>query len=209
MSGHRDAKCRLCRREGIKLFLKGDRCNTPKCALERRENPPGEPSKRFRRKPSSYALHLREKQKVRRMYGIGERQFKTYFKKAARRAGVTSEYLLASLERRLDNIVFRLGFAPSRRSARQLVRHGHFLVNGSKVDIPSYLVKPGDVIGLRDKSRALAAVEESLGRSEARSIPRWLSLDKAKRTGEILTYPAREDITSPIEERMIVEFYSK
>lgn len=209
MSGHRDAKCRLCRREGIKLFLKGDRCNTPKCALERRENPPGQPSKRFRRKPSSYALHLREKQKVRRMYGIGERQFKTYFKKAEKRAGVTSAHLLASLERRLDNIVFRLGLAPSRRSARQLVRHGHFLVNGSKVDIPSYLVKPGDVIGLREKSRALVAVEESLGRSEARSIPRWLSLDKAKCTGEVLTYPTREDITSPIEERMIVEFYSK
>ncbi len=209
MSGYRDAKCRLCRREGMKLFLKGDRCNTPKCALERRENPPGEPSKRFRRKPSSYSLHLREKQKVRRIYGIGERQFKSYFKRAERKAGVSSGNLLIFLERRLDNVVFRLGFTPSRSSARQLVRHGHFLVNGKKVDIPSYLIRPGDVIKLKDTSRSLVIVEESLGRSEAKSIPRWLSLDRGKFTGEVLTYPTREEITFPIEERMIVEFYSK
>lgn len=193
----------------MKLFLKGDRCNTPKCALERRENPPGEPSKRFRRKPSSYSLHLREKQKVRRIYGIGERQFKSYFKRAERKAGVSSGNLLIFLERRLDNVVFRLGFTPSRSSARQLVRHGHFLVNGKKVDIPSYLIRPGDVIKLKDTSRSLVIVEESLGRSEAKSIPRWLSLDRGKFTGEVLTYPTREEITFPIEERMIVEFYSK
>lgn len=209
MARHRDAKCRLCRREGTKLFLKGTRCNTPKCALERREKPPGQPGKGFRRKPSSYALRLREKQKVRRIYGVGERQFRGYFEKAEMKKGVTSEFLLAFLERRLDNVVFRLGFAPSRASSRQLVRHGHFLINDRKVNIPSYLVKPGDVISLKEKSRSLVVIEGSLEETEAKGIPKWLSLDRVRFKGEVLSYPGRDDITLPVEERMIVEFYSK
>jgi small subunit ribosomal protein S4 len=200
--------CRLCRRENLKLFLKGERCYTEKCAIDRRNYPPGQHGQN-RRKFSDYGAQLREKQKVKRIYGILENQFRNIFKEADRQKGITGETLLALLERRLDNIVYRLGFANSRDEARQLVRHNHFLVNQSKVNIPSYLVKPGDVIELREKSKKVVRVLEALEGVARRGVPQWLELDKDQMKGSMKGLPAREDITLPIQEKLIVELYSK
>jgi len=200
--------CRLCRRENLKLFLKGERCYTEKCAIERRNYPPGQHGQN-RRKFSDYGSQLREKQKVKRLYGILENQFRNTFKEADRRKGITGETLLSLLERRLDNAVYRLGFANSRNEARQLVKHSHFLVNQTKVNIPSYLVKPGDIIQLREKSKKVVRILESLEGVARRGVPQWLELDKEQLKGSVKTLPTREDITIPIQEKLIVELYSK
>jgi len=200
--------CRLCRRENLKLFLKGERCYTEKCAYDRRNYPPGQHGQ-DRKKFSEYGTQLREKQKVKRMYGIMENQFRNIFKEADRQKGITGETLLALLERRLDNIVYRLGFANSRDEARQLVRHNHFLVNQSKVNIPSYLVKPGDVVELREKSKKVVRILEALEGVARRGVPQWLELDKDQMKGSVKGLPAREEITLPIQEKLIVELYSK
>jgi len=205
---YRGSVCRLCRREGMKLFLKGDRCFSEKCAIERRNYPPGEHGQ-GRTKFSEYGNQLREKQKVKRMYGLLENQFHRYFKTADKMRGPTGENLLILLERRLDNMVFRLGFASSRNEARQLVRHGHFLVNDRKVDIPSYLVKPGDVVTLREKSRKIDRIKDSLETVARRGIPSWLDYDNASFSGTIKALPTREELTMPISENLIVELYSK
>jgi len=200
--------CRLCRRENTELFLKGERCYTDKCAIKRRNYPPGQHGQ-GRSKTSDYGVQLREKQKVRRIYGILENQFRGYFERADRLKGVTGENLLFLLERRLDNIAYRLGFASSRIEARQLVRHGHFTLNGRKVTIPSIQVKAGDVLELREKSRKVACINESLEAVVRRGIPQWLELDKGAYKGAVKTLPVREDITMPIQEQLIVELYSK
>jgi small subunit ribosomal protein S4 len=200
--------CRLCRREGVELFLKGERCYTDKCAIKRRSYPPGQHGQ-GRIKVSDYGVQLREKQKVRRIYGILENQFRGYFESADRMKGVTGENLLFLLERRLDNVAYRLGFATSRDEARQLVRHGHFTLNGRKVNIPSIQVKVGDVLQLREKSRKVAAINESLEAVVRRGIPQWLELDKDAFKGTVKQQPVREDITMPIQEQLIVELYSK
>jgi len=202
------AVCRICRREGEKLFLKGDRCYSDKCSFERRSYAPGERGQ-FRRKLSEYGIQLREKQKVKRMYGLLERQFRRYFERAERSKGVTGEVLLQLLERRLDNVVYRLGLASSRREARQIVRHGHIQVNGRKVDIPSYLVREGDEIAVRESSRGLARFKELAESVGSRPIPAWLSLDEESMKGTVLRVPAREDIEAPIKEHLIVELYSR
>jgi len=200
--------CRLCRRENLKLFLKGERCYTEKCAYDRRNYPPGQHGQ-ARKKFSDYGTQLREKQKVKRIYGILENQFRNIFKEADRQKGITGETLLVLLERRLDNIVYRLGFANSRDEARQLVRHNHFLVNQSKVNIASYLVKPGDVIELREKSKKVVRILEALEGVARRGVPEWLELDKDLMKGSVKGLPTREDITLPIQEKLIVELYSK
>jgi small subunit ribosomal protein S4 len=200
--------CRLCRRQNMELFLKGERCFTDKCAIKRRNYPPGQHGQ-GRTKVTDYGVQLREKQKVRRIYGILEMQFRSYFERADRMKGVTGENLLFLLERRLDNIVYRLGFASSRIEARQLVRHGHFRLNGKKVNIPSIQVKQGDVVELREKSRTIACINESLEGVVRRGITQWLELDKASYKGVIKSLPVREDITMPIQEQLIVELYSK
>ncbi|MDP8224013.1 MAG: 30S ribosomal protein S4 [Candidatus Lernaella stagnicola] len=201
--------CRQCRREGEKLFLKGDRCYTDRCAFERRkEQIPGMHWQR-RSKTSDYGTQLREKQKAKRLYGVFERQFRGYFAKADRMKGVTGENLLALLERRLDNAVFRMGFAASRRQARQLVRHGHFHVNGRKVDIPSFLVKPGDVVGVREGSRKVPLIAEAMETLARREVPVWVDVDGAKFAGEVKNVPTREEIGGTINEQLIVELYSK
>jgi small subunit ribosomal protein S4 len=209
MAVYHDAKCRLCRREGMKLFLKGTRCNTDKCAMERRGYAPGEHGKSRRVKETNYGQQLREKQKARRIYGILERQFRQYFYKAAASKGVTGETLLQMLESRADNVVFRLGFAPNRSAARQLVRHGHVLVNGRKVDIPSYLLKVGDVISVREKSRQLGVVQNSLEGRKGQSTPEWLELNADTVSGRVLNIPSRGAIPVPVNEQLIVELYSK
>ncbi len=209
MARYRDALCRQCRREKLKLFLKGDRCYSDKCSFERRAFPPGQHGAARKRKESDYSLQLREKQKVRRIYGVLEGQFKKYFQAADRSRGITGEYLLQLLERRLDNTVFRLGFASSRNHARQIVRHNHVQVNGRKVNIPSYLVKVDDVITVKEKSRAVDSIKESLEAVARRGIPPWLSLDQDNYKGTVNQLPAREDITMPIQEQLIVELYSK
>jgi small subunit ribosomal protein S4 len=200
--------CRLCRRENLKLFLKGERCYTDKCAIERRNYPPGQHGQ-DRKKFSDYGAQLREKQKVRRLYGVLENQFRNIFKEADRRKGITGETLLSLLERRLDNAVYRLGFANSRNEARQLVRHNHFLVNQSKVNIPSYIVKPGDIIEVREKSKKIVRILEALEGVARRGVPQWLELDKEQLKGNVKALPAREEITLPIQEKLIVELYSK
>jgi small subunit ribosomal protein S4 len=202
------SNCRLCRRENLKLFLKGERCYTEKCAYDRRNYPPGQHGQ-DRKKFSDYGTQLREKQKVKRIYGILENQFRNIFKEADRQKGITGETLLALLERRLDNIVYRLGFANSRDEARQLVRHNHFLVDQSKVNIPSYLVKPGDVIELREKSKKVVRILEALEGVARRGVPQWLELDKDQMKGSMKGLPTREDISLPIQEKLIVELYSK
>ena len=213
MARYRGPVCRLCRREGMKLFLKGERCYTTKCAFERRSYPPGlhGPSARFRRKASDYALQLREKQKVKRIYGVMERQFRRYFEEASRRKGLTGTTLLQILETRLDNVVYRLGLADSRAQARQLVRHGHIEVNGRKVNIPSYRVKPGDVIRVRDKSRKNAFFRDraELLAEGGRVVPDWLELDTNNLAGRVLALPQRHHIDLDIQEQLIVEFYSR
>jgi len=200
--------CRFCRREGSKLFLKGDRCYSDKCAFERRSYVPGQHGQ-ARVKVSNYGLQLREKQKVKRMYGLLERQFRTCFEKADWQKGVTGTNLLVLLERRLDNAVYRLGFASARRQARHLVRHDHFLVNGKKVNIPSYLVKVGDVIEIKEKSRSILAINEAIEAVVRRGVPQWLELDKDNFRGTVKAYPMREDLTMPMQEQLIVELYSK
>ena len=208
MARYTKTNCRLCRRENLKLFLKGERCYTEKCAYDRRNYPPGQHGQ-DRKKFSAYGTQLREKQKVKRMYGILENQFRNIFKEADRQKGITGETLLALLERRLDNIVYRLGFANSRDEARQLVRHNHFLVNQSKVNIPSYLVKPGDIIELREKSKKVVRILEALEGVARRGVPQWLELEKDQMKGSVKGLPTREDITIPIQEKLIVELYSK
>jgi len=203
--------CRLCRREGQKLFLKGTRCFTEKCAFERRSYPPGQHGMAAarRRKTSEYANQLREKQKLRRIYGLNERPFRNLFEKAARMPGVTGENLLQLLERRLDNVVYRLGFALSRAQARQLVRHGHIVVNGRRVDISSYLVKVGDEIRVHEKSRDLVPVVEALQARARLPKVNWLAVDEATRTGRVLMLPSRADIPVAVQEQLVVELYSK
>lgn len=208
MARYTDPVCRLCRREGLKLFLKGERCYTDKCAIERRNYPPGEHGQ-ARPKFSEYALQLREKQKVRRMYGLLEGQFRRYFEMAERSKGVTGEVLLQLLERRLDNMVYRMGFATSRAEARQLVRHGHFAVNGRKVDIPSYLVGPGDVVSVRQRSRKVGRIQEALAQAEHRGAPEWLEVDREAFTARVKALPARADLSIPVNEKLIIELYSK
>ena len=208
MARYTGAVCRQCRREGLKLFLKGERCYTDKCAIERRNYPPGEHGQ-ARPKFSEYSIQLREKQKLRRIYGVLEGQFRRYFAMADRARGVTGETLLQLLERRLDNIVYRLGFATSRSEARQLVRHGHFRVNGRKVNVPSYLVRVGDAVTVREKSRTVARITEALELAQRRGVPDWLAIDPATFTGTVKGFPARADLTMPINEKLVVELYSK
>ncbi len=208
MSRYTGSVCRQCRRENMKLFLKGDRCFSDKCSYDRRGYPPGEHGQK-RAKVSDYGTQLREKQKVRRIYGISEKQFRISFKRADRQKGITGTNLLSLLETRLDNAVFRMGFVNSRNQGRHLVRHQHFTVNGKKVNIPSFQVKKGDVIALREKSKKIQAIADSLEAIVRRGIPQWLEIDKEKFTGTVVNIPAREDITLPIQEQLIVELYSK
>jgi small subunit ribosomal protein S4 len=209
MAVYHDAKCRLCRREGMKLFLKSTRCFSDKCAIERRGYAPGEHGKSRRVKETNYGLQLREKQKARRIYGLLERQFRHYFTKASVAKGVTGEVLLQMLERRIDNVVFRMGFAGNRATARQLVRHGHVLVNGRKVDIPSFLVKAGDTIGIRERSRKLTVIQNALDSRKGQNAPEWLVVDSDQFAGRVASIPTRESIPVPINEQLIVELYSK
>lgn len=208
MARYTGPSCRLCRRENMELYLKGDRCYTDKCAIKRRNYPPGQHGQ-ARVKISSYGVQLREKQKVRRIYGLLEKQFRSYFAEADRLKGVTGENLLSLLERRLDNVVYRLGFASSRIESRQLVRHGHFTLNGRKVNIPSIQLKSGDIIELRDKSKKIASINDSLEAVVRRGIPQWLELERDAFKGSLKGLPVREDITTPIQEQLIVELYSK
>ncbi len=200
--------CRLCRREGTKLFLKGDRCFSEKCAIEKRAYPPGMHGQ-GRTRFSDYGVQLREKQKVKRMYGLLEHQFRRTFSRASRMKGRAGENLLVLLERRLDNVVFRMGFATSRSEARQLVGHGHFLVDGRKATTPSIQLRAGQVISVREKSRKVERISAALDALEGRAIPQWLEIDKDKYAGTVTQLPAREDITLPIEEQLIVELYSR
>ncbi|MBA2615692.1 MAG: 30S ribosomal protein S4 [Actinobacteria bacterium] len=199
-------KCRACRREGMKLFLKGERCLTEKCSVERRSYPPGEHG-RGRIKQSEYLIQLREKQKARRYYGILEKQFRGYYNKASRRSGITGEELLRMLEQRLDNVVYRLGFAASRAQARQLIRHGHFQVNGRRVNIPSYQVRPNDVVSMKAGSPAEQVIRDATDLTA--SVTPWLQADHDNLTGKILKLPEREEIDTPVQEQLIVELYSK
>lgn len=207
MARYTDAVCRLCRREGMKLYLKGERCYTDKCAINKRNMPPGQHGA-SRKKMSNYGIQLREKQKAKRFYGVLESQFRKYFEMADKQAGITGENLLRILESRLDNMVYRLGFASSRAQARQLVVHGHFTVNGTKVDIPSYLVKVGDVVAVKEKSKSSDKFK-GLAESFNGSVPNWLSVDMEKLEGKIVSLPSREDIDLPIAENLIVELYSR
>jgi len=209
LARYREAVCRLCRREGMELYLKGDRCFTDKCAIKRRGYPPGQHGQRRMKKHSDYGVQLREKQKARRIYGLLEKQFRNYFEKADRMKGKTGDNLLILLERRLDNVVYKLGFAVTRRESRQLVRHGHFLVKGRRVNIPSFLVRPGDVVELREKSRKMPSVNDALDAVVRKGIPPWLELDREQFRGNVKTVPSRADITEPIQEQLIVELYSK
>ena len=208
MARYTGAVCRLCRREGLKLFLKGERCYTDKCAIERRNYPPGEHGQ-ARPKFSEYSVQLREKQKLRRMYGVLEGQFRRYFAMADRAMGVTGETLLQLLETRMDNVVYRLGFSTSRSEARQLVRHGHFLVNGRKLDVPSALLRAGDVVTVREKSREIARIKEALELAQRRGVPDWLEITPEAFTGKVKALPTRTDLTMPINEKLVVELYSK
>ncbi len=208
MARYTDAQCRLCRRERMALYLKGDRCYTDKCAIQRRNYPPGQHGQ-GRGKISDYGLQLREKQKVKRMYGVLEKQFRGYFERAERLRGVTGTNLLVLLERRLDNVVYRLGFANSRSQARQLVRHNHVLVDGARVNLPSFLVKVGQTVQVTEKSRTSPLVRDALEAAARRGCPPWLELEKEEAKGRVSMFPTREDITMPIQEHLIVELYSK
>ncbi len=208
MARYTGPRCRLCRREGSKLFLKGDRCFSEKCAFERRSYAPGQHGK-GRVKVSDYGIRLREKQRVRRIYGVKESQFRRYFEIADRQKGVTGTNLLVLLERRLDNVVYRLGFADSRSQARQLVKHGHFLVNGRRVDIPSFQVRVGDEIKVREKSKDIVPIVQAIEAVARRGVPDWLELDADNKKGVVKAMPERSHITMPIQEQYIVEFYSK
>ena len=209
MAKYTGPKCRLCRREGIRLYLKGDRCYTEKCAIERRAYVPGEHGQGRRAKETPYGLQLREKQKARRVYGILESQFRNYFQRAERKKGVTGEILLQLLETRLDNIIYRLGIATSRPAARQLVRHGHIEVNGRAVDIPSYGVRVGDLVCVREKSRAVPAIKQAVENRRRTEMQSWLDFDDKKMEGRLNQIPSRESIPVPIQEQLIVELYSK
>lgn len=209
MARYKDSVCRLCRREGMKLFLKGNRCYTDKCAIERRQYAPGQHGLRRRSKASEYGLQLREKQKIKRTYGLLERQFRNYFYRADQAKGITGDNLLNFLERRLDNIIYRFGFCDSRQEARQLVLHGHFQVNGKKVTIPSYLVQTGDEVSVRQKSHKLKRINEALESVDRRGVPLWLELDKKAYKGMVKNYPSREELTMPMQEQLVVELYSK
>ncbi len=211
MARYSDAVCKLCRREGDKLFLKGERCSTPKCAFERRSYPAGAHGKRsqFRRKESDYALQLRAKQKARRVYGVFERQFRRYFERAQRQSGLTGVNLLIMLETRLDNVVYRLGFADSRAQARQLVQHGHIDVNGSKVNVPSFLVRANDTVSVRERSRRSLHFKELPERLDEARVPAWLSLDASNLAGQVVTVPSRNDVDVTLSEQLIVEYYSR
>ncbi|NLY74224.1 MAG: 30S ribosomal protein S4 [Firmicutes bacterium] len=208
MARYTEAACRLCRREGEKLYLKGERCYTNKCSIGRRSYAPGEHGQ-ARKKISEYGLQLREKQKLRRIYGILERQFAGYFTLAERKKGITGENLLQILESRLDNVVYRLGFAASRKEARQLVRHGHFQVNGKKVNIPSYLVKAGDVVAIKEGSLDSIKIKEILENAANHNIPEWLERDLENHSGKVKALPLREQIDVPVQEHLIVELYSR
>ena len=209
MARYIDASCKLCRREKQKLFLKGTKCYTEKCPLERRNFPPGQHGQSRRSRISEYGIQLREKQKVRRQYGLLEAQFRNYFERASKATGRTGDMLVKTLERRFDNVLYRLGLAPSRKAARQLVLHRHFLVNNKVVDIPSYLMNPGDVVQVRDKSKKLEIIHESMKRMKDNAMLPWLSLDKASMTGTFLNVPERADVPLNANEQLIVELYSK
>ena len=209
MARYKDAVCRLCRREGMKLFLKGAKCFSDKCPIEKRNFAPGQHGKDRKAKIVGYGLQLREKQKAKRIYFTQEVQFRNYFEKASRSSGVTGEVLLQQLERRLDNVVYRLGFANARRQARQLVRHGHIQVNGRKVDIPSYQVNAGDEVAVREKSRQLTAVAQAMEFTSHQPAPTWLEVDRENLKGRVSALPKRGDINLPVNEQLIVELYSK
>ncbi len=210
MSRYRESSCKLCRAEGIKLFLKGDRCYSDKCAFDRRGYPPGEHGQgKMRSKRSDYGIQLREKQKLKRIFGLSEKPFSRYFQKADRKKGVTGTNLLIFLERRLDNMVYRMGFANSRSEARLLVRQNHFLVNGKKVNIPSYLVDIDDKIEVKEKSRGVARIIDAIDTVARRGVPSWLELDQENFAGVVKAMPSREEIAMPIQEQLVVEFYSK
>lgn len=209
MARYRGSVCRICRRENMKLFLKGDRCYSDKCAFDRRGYAPGEHGQRRRGKPSDYGIQLREKQKVKNTYGLSEKQFRLTFKKADRQKGITGTNLLVLLERRLDNVVYRLGFANSRTQGRHFVRHNHFLVNGKRVNIPSYLVSIGDTIEVTEKSKKVQAIVDSLDAVIRRGLPPWIAVEKEKFKGEVKSFPVREDLTLPMQEQLVVELYSK
>ena len=209
MARYTEAECRLCRRENIKLFLKGDRCYTDKCGFERRSYPPGQHGQRRSGKISDYGIQLREKQKAKRIYGVLERQFRKYYDKAERQKGITGTNLLVLLERRLDNIVYRMGFASSRNQARQLVRHNHFTVSGKKVNIPSFQVKIGDVVEVKDGSRKIGIIKDAIETFVRREKPTWLDVDGDNFRGVVKAFPNREELTMPINEQLIVELYSK
>ena len=201
--------CRLCRREGMKLFLKGERCYTDKCAIEKRNVPPGQHGRSRKAKIVGYGIQLREKQKVKRTYGVLENQFRRYFEAADRQKGITGTLLLQMLERRLDNVVYRLGFATSRAQARQLVRHGHFTVNGRKVDIPSFAVRQGDLVAVGSASASNPSIQHAMGEVKGRGIPEWLLFDPSALSGRVSQLPTREQIGLPVQEQLIVELYSK
>ena len=209
MARYVGAVCRLCRREGMKLFLKGERCYGEKCAIERRNVPPGQHGKGRKAKLIGYGLQLREKQRVKRMYGVLERQFRRYFETADRKKGITGEILLQLLESRLDNVVYRLGFATSRAQARQLVRHGHFLVNDRRADIPSYLLRAGDRVVVKPASVKNPAIRYAMEEVKGRGVPEWLELDGAGSSGRLVAVPTREQLSLPVQEQLIVELYSK
>jgi len=209
LARYTDSVCRQCRRENLKLFLKGDRCYSDKCAFDRRAYPPGEHGERRGRKLSDYGIQLREKQKVKRMYGLSEKQFHLFFERAEHQRGITGTNLLVLLERRLDNVVYRMGFANSRAQARQFVLHKHFLVNGKKVNVPSFLVKIGDSVEVREKSKKVQAIQDSLEAVVRRGVPQWLDLEKEGLKGIVKGFPVREDLTMPMQEQLIVELYSK
>jgi small subunit ribosomal protein S4 len=208
LARYTESVCRLCRRENLKLFLKGERCYTDKCAIERRNYPPGQHGQK-RPKFSEYSIQLREKQKLKRLYGLLEKQFRRTFARASREKGITGEALLVLLERRLDNVVYRLGFASSRAEARLLVRHGHILVNGKRVNIPSYFVRVGDEVSVKEQSRQMARVLTAMEGAQRRGVPEWAELDRDACSGRIRLMPARSDVTMPINEKLVVELYSK
>jgi len=209
LARYTDASCRLCRRENLKLFLKGDRCYSDKCAFERRAYPPGQHGQRRAGKFSDYQLQLREKQKVKRIYGVLENQFRGYYYRAEKKKGITGTNLLVLLECRLDNTIYRMGLASSRKEARQLVRHNHFLINSKKVNIPSFQVKVGDILQVKDDSRKVPSVVEAMGTVVRRGVPSWIEVEKENFRGKLIALPNREDITMPIQEQLIVELYSK
>jgi small subunit ribosomal protein S4 len=209
MARYTGAVCRLCRREGMKLFIKGERCYTDKCAIEKRNVPPGHHGKGRKAKLMGYGLQLREKQKVKRIYGVLESQFRRYFEAADRQRGITGETLLQLLERRLDNVIYRLGLATSRSQARQLVRHGHFQINGRRVNVPSYSVRVGEVVSVKDSSAKTASIQYAIEEVKGRGIPEWLEFNGETLAGRIASLPTREQINLPVQEQLIVELYSK